>query len=73
MLEGFPEEVTFFFFSIKNILYLFWLSWVFVGAPRLSLASASRVSSLVAVPGLLIVEASFVAEQGSGVRGPQYL
>ena len=72
MLEGFPEEVTF-FFLIKNILYLFWLCWVFVTAPRLSLVSASRGSTLVVVPVLLIVEASLVAEQGSGVREPQHL
>ena len=39
----------------------------------LSLVSASRGSTLVVVPVLLIVEASLVAEQGSGVREPQHL
>ena len=38
------------------------MCWVFIAAPRLSLAAAGRGYSLVAVLGLLIVAASFVTE-----------
>ena len=45
-----------------HLFISFWLCWVFIAACRLSLTSASRGSSLVVVPRLLIVVASPVAE-----------
>ena len=42
----------------------FWLCWVFVALCGLSLVSASRGYTLVAVGGLLIAVASLVAEDG---------
>jgi len=50
----------------------FWLCWgreVFVAARRLSLAAASRGSSLVAVHRLLTVVASVAVEHGLQVLG----
>ena len=50
----------FVFFSLKNLFIYFWLHWVLVAALGLSLVIANYGYSLVAVCGLLIVEASFV-------------
>ena len=50
-----------------NTFYLFiyfWLCWVFVAAPGLSLVVVSRGYSLDLVCGLLIVVASLVAALG---------
>ena len=47
----------------------FWLCWIFVAAYRLSLVSAGRGYSLVAVPGFLIVVALLVAEHGFPSEG----
>ena len=50
-------SLSLFFFFLNNVIYLFiylWLCWVF----------ACSGFSLVAVPGLLIVAASLVAEHG---------
>ena len=53
-----------FFYVCLFLFYFicFWLCWVFVAAHGLSLAAASRGSSLVAIQGLLIVVAPLVAE-----------
>ena len=53
----FCKSISFFFF--------FWLHWVFVAAPGLSLVAASKQGLLfVAVRGLLIAVASLVVEHG---------
>ena len=56
------------FFLKKIFIYLlvyhFWLHWVFISALGLSLVSASRGYSLVAVLRFLTVVASLVAECG---------
>ena len=54
-----PPELLFF----KKIIY-FWLHWVFVVVRGLSLVAVSGGYSFVAVHGLLIAVASFVAEHG---------
>ena len=54
-----PLALYLFFF---NLLY-FWLCWVFVAVHGLSLVAASR-GYFVAVRGLLIAVASFVAGHG---------
>ena len=58
-------------YSTHTVNYLFiylsthfWLCWVFVATHGLSLVAASRGCSLVAVHGLLIAVASFIAERG---------
>ena len=48
----------------KIFLIYFWLHWAFIAAHRLSLLEVSGGDSLVVVPRLLIVVASFVAEHG---------
>ena len=48
----------------KFFLIYFWLHWAFIAAHRLSLLEVSGGDSLVVVPRLLIVVASFVAEHG---------
>ena len=51
------------FFNLKkNFIYLFWLHWVFVALHGLSLVVASGRVLFIAVHGLLIAEASLVAE-----------
>ena len=58
-------------FSSEGTLHLFfsfsfWLDWIFIAAYRLSLVSAGRGYSLVAVPRFLTVVALLVAEHSQG-------
>ena len=54
---------------LKKKNYYFWLCWAFLAVLRLSLVTASRGCSLVAVCRLLIAVAPLVMEHGlSGVR-----
>ena len=60
--------------TIVFLFTYFWLCWgreVFIAAHRLSLAAASRGSSLVAVHGLLIAVASRCRAWAPGAWGLQ--
>ena len=52
---------SFFFFLIIYLFY-FWLCWVFIAVPGLSLVVESRAYTLAEIRGLLIVVTSLVAE-----------
>ena len=61
-----PDTSLFFFkFSPYTFLFMYifiylWLHWVFIAAHGFYLVTENRVSSLVAVCGLLLAEASLV-------------
>ena len=56
------------------ILFIcFWLCWVFIAKQWVSLVAANRSYSLVAVPGLFMVEVSLVAEHGLEIAWTQQL
>ena len=56
-------------FSFKVFISLFWLLWVFVAAPGLSLVAASWGYSLVAVLRLLVMVACLLRSTGSRHTG----
>lgn len=67
-IREFPFLV--YLFYLNFIYFYFWLSWVFIAAPGLSLVVLSRGYSAVTVRGLLIAAASLVVHGLQACRLP---